>query len=134
MINLRKPLPRQPAAVQWMILIFLSGIFVGTLETLRVPAALLIGPMGAAILAAMNGMTLRLPPWVFLGAQGIVGCMIAHSGSHPIGSVMFTRWPLLVATVLAIIIASTVLGWLLARRGLLPGAVAVWGSTPGPPM
>jgi uncharacterized protein len=131
MIDLSKPLPRQPAAVQWTILVFLSGIIVGTLETLRVPAALLIGPMGAAILATINGMTLRLPPWVFLGAQGIVGCMIAHSGSHPIGSVMFTRWPLLLATVLAIIIASTILGWLLARRGLLPGAVAVWGSTPG---
>jgi uncharacterized protein len=57
--------------------------------------------------------------------------MIAHSGSHTIGSVMFARWPLLLATVLAIIIASTIVGWLLARRGLLPGAVAVWGSTPG---
>jgi uncharacterized protein len=131
MINLRKPLPRQPAAVQWMILIFLSGIFVGTLETLRVPAALLIGPMGAAILAAMNGMTLRLPRFVFLGAQGIIGCMIAHSGSRPIGVVIVTRWPLLLATVLAIIIASSSLGWLLARWRVLPGAVAVWGSSPG---
>ena len=72
MIDLSKPFPRQPAAVQWMILVFLSGIFVGTLETLRVPAALLIGPMGAAILATINGVTLRLPPWVFQARKGLL--------------------------------------------------------------
>lgn len=131
MNDLRKPFRRQPSAIKWMILIFLSGTFAGVLQTLHVPATLLLGPMFAAILVAVNGVTLQLPRSTFLGAQGIIGCMIAHGASHPIGSAMFSRWPLLLATVLAIIATSSVLGWLLARQGVLPGAVAVWGSSPG---
>ena len=41
------------------------------------PAALLIGPMLAAIVAGTNGATVRVPPLGFAGAQAIVGCLIA---------------------------------------------------------
>jgi uncharacterized protein len=131
LIKFRKPFSRQPAAIQWLILVLISGTFAVTLQALRVPAALLIGPMVAAILVAVKGMTSHLPRAAFLGAQGIIGCMIANGLSHPIASAIFTRWPLFLATVLAIIAASSVLGWLLARLGVLPEAVAVWGSSPG---
>jgi membrane AbrB-like protein len=130
-IDLRKTFRSQLAAVKWMILIFLSGTFAGVLQTLQVSAAPLIGPLCAAILVTVTGVKLRLPRSAFLGAQGIIGCMIARGVSPPIDLAMFTRWPLLLATVLAIITASSILGWLLARRGVLPGAVAVWGSSPG---
>ncbi len=130
-IAFRELVSGQPAAVKWLTLILLSGTFAATLQALSVPAALLIGPMSAAILVAISGMMLHLPRAAFLGAQGIIGCMIANGVSHPIGSAMFTRWPLFLATVLAIIVASSLLGWLLARWNVLPGAVAVWGSSPG---
>ena len=59
-------------------LIILSAILVVTLEDLRLPAALLLGPRGAGILDAANGMTLRIPRWLFLAAQAVIGCMIVR--------------------------------------------------------
>lgn len=128
---LRQTLDRLPAAIQWTVLITLSGAFAAILQILHFPAAPLIGPMGAAILATINGVTLQLPRAAFLGAQGVIGWMIANGASHPFGAAMLSRWPLFLAAVLAIIAASTLLGWFLARWDVLPGAVAVWGSSPG---
>src|SRR5262249_35002073 len=41
------------------------------------------------------------------------------------------HWPLFVAVVVALIVASSTLGWLLTRWRVLPGTTAVWGSSPG---
>jgi hypothetical protein len=41
------------------------------------------------------------------------------------------HWPLFLAVGLAVILASTALGWLMTRWQVLPGTTAVWGTSPG---
>ena len=47
--------------VQWAALLLVSLLFAGVLELASLPAALLIGPMLAAIVAGTNGATIRVP-------------------------------------------------------------------------
>ena len=42
------------AALRWLVLIILSGVFALGLEVSRLPAALLLGPMIAAILCGVR--------------------------------------------------------------------------------
>lgn len=117
---------------QWTVLAVLSVIFVLLLELLKLPATLLLGTMCAAIVVAAAGdCALRVPNRPFLLAQGVVGCLIARSITPPIIGTILHNWPLLLAMVIAVIAVSNLLGWVLARRGVLPGTTAIWGSAPG---
>ena len=95
------------------------------------PAALLLGPMIAAILVAIAGGDIRVPHHPVLIAQAVIGCMIARSIPPSIIGEILRDWPLFVAVVFAVIAASSTLGWLLTRWRVLPGTAAVWGSSPG---
>jgi membrane AbrB-like protein len=101
------------------------------LEAIRLPAALLLGPMIAAILLAIAGSDVRVPHYPVLIAQAVIGCMIARSIPPSIIGEILRDWPLFVAVVFAVIAASSTLGWLLTRWRVLPGTAAVWGSSPG---
>jgi uncharacterized protein len=116
---------------QWLVLLAFSLLFAGALEYAALPAALLIGPMLAAILAGTNGATVRVPRPLFAAAQAIVGCLVAASISTDIFSVFHKEWPLFLVVVLATLAASSLLGWLISRWRILPGTTAVWGSSPG---
>ena len=120
-----------PRALQWSVLIILSGLFALGLEAIRLPAALLLGPMIAAILVAIAGSGVRIPHHPALIAQAVIGCMIARSIPPTIIGEIWRGWPLFVAVVTAVIAASGALGWLLTRWRVLPGTTAVWGSSPG---
>lgn len=115
----------------WGVLILISLALVWLLEMLRLPAALLLGPMLAAIILVMAGMTFGLSRPLFNLAQAVVGLMIADhlpaSVFHEIGG----DWLIFLAGTSFTIIASAFLGWLLARSSLLPGTTAIWGSSPG---
>ncbi|WP_254633904.1 AbrB family transcriptional regulator [Mesorhizobium sp. GbtcB19] len=115
---------------QWLVLLVFSLLFAGALELVALPAALLIGPMLAAILAGTNGATVRVPRPLFGSAQAIVGCLVASSISADIFPVFYAEWPLFLAVV-ATVAASSLLGWLISRWRILPGTTAVWGSSPG---
>jgi membrane AbrB-like protein len=117
--------------LQWPVLIVLSGLFALTLETMRLPAALLLGPMIAAILVAVFGTGARVPHLLFLIAQAVIGCMIARTIPAAVIGEILRNWPLFIAVVAAVIAASSALGWQLTRWRVLPGTTAVWGSTPG---
>jgi membrane AbrB-like protein len=117
--------------VQWAALLFLSVLFVLALEAAQLPAALLLGPMAAAIVIAAAEGTLRVPSWPFYAAQGVIGCMIARVFTPSLLGAMVKDWPLFLAAVIAVIAASSALGWLLTRWRVLPGTTAVWGSSPG---
>lgn len=119
------------ASVQWAVLIALSIPFVIALEMLRLPAALLLGPMAAAILIAMADGSLRIPQPLFVFAQAVLGCMIARSLAPSLFGEMLKDWPLFAAGVFSVVAASSGLGWLLARFQVLPGTAAIWGSAPG---
>lgn len=125
------PLSRYPLAIRWLILAVLSVLLVALLEWAGLSAALLLGPMVAGIVVAIAGADIRTPKWSSVVAQGIVGCMIARTLSPAIIKVIAQDWPLFVSIVLAAVVISTVLGWLLGRWKVLPPASAVWGSSPG---
>ncbi len=118
-------------AVQWLVILSVSLLFVGALEVAALPAALLIGPMMAGIVAGTNGATVRVPRLAFAAAQAIVGCLVAASISPGIFPVFVAEWPLFLGVVTATLVASSVLGWLISRWRILPGTTAVWGSSPG---
>ena len=116
---------------QWLVLLVFSLLFAGALGIAALPAALLIGPMLAAILAGTNGATVRVPQPAVRSAQAVVGCLVASSISADIFPVFYQEWPLFLGVVVATVAASSLLGWLISRWRILPGTTAVWGSSPG---
>jgi hypothetical protein len=124
---------RQSAA-QWIVIVASSAAIGAVFAWLRVPAALLLGPMLAGIAIAASGGTARVPNAVFLLAQGVIGCMVANMAPLAIAGEMLSRWPVFVFGVLAVIAVSTSLGWWMTRMRILPGTAALWGSSPGAAM
>ena len=121
----------RPVTVRWALLAVLTLAFAVGLQSLRLSAAWLLGPMVAAILIAIGGGAVRVPRFAFLFAQAIVGCLFARAFTPTILSEILRAWPLFVAGVLSVVVASIILGWLLARSRVLPGTTAIWGSFPG---
>src|SRR3954451_14867453 len=92
--------------VQWTVMLLLSAVFVVLLEALRLPAALLLGPMVAAILVAAAETSVRVPRLPFRTAQAVIGCMIARSITPEIVGTMIQDWPLFLVAVFSVIAAS----------------------------
>ena len=125
------PLASMPKAAQWLFLLAGSVLLAGVLELAQLPAALLIGPMLAAIAAGSYGANIRVWRPAFGMSQALVGVLIAASLSPDIFSSFVAGWPLFLSAVLATVAASSFLGYLISRWKILPGTTAVWGSSPG---
>jgi membrane AbrB-like protein len=121
----------KPAWQQWVLLLLASLAFIVPLELIHLPAALLLGAMGAAILIAVFEGKPQPPQWAYVIAQGLIGCLVARSIGPGILKEMAAHWPVFLAGVVAVLLFSTALGALLARWQVLPGTTAVWGSAPG---
>lgn len=117
--------------LRWLCLILLSLVFIVLLELVHLPAALLLGPMAAAIIFAASDRPLNVPALLFQFSQGVVGAMIARVIPASIFVEIGHDWPLFFACIFSVLVASSLLGWLLARFQVLPGSTAVWGSSPG---
>ncbi|MEF2071563.1 AbrB family transcriptional regulator [Consotaella aegiceratis] len=117
--------------LRWIVLLALSVALVAALEALDLPAAPLLGPMIAAVLLVAANVSVRVPVQPYYLAQAVVGCMIARSMTTTIMTEMAHDWPVFIAAVGSVIVASNLLGWLLARLGVLPGTTAIWGASPG---
>ena len=115
----------------WIALLLLSLAFGGILLWLHLPAALLLGPMLAAIAIGAARGGINAPQPAFLLAQGFIGCMIAKMIPLSIVDEIGLHWPLFIIGVLSVILASGLLGWLLVRMRVLPGTAVLWGSSPG---
>jgi uncharacterized protein len=116
---------------RWVALVALSALVSLGWGALGLPAALLLGPMIAGIIFGVNGLRLEIPKWPFLGAQAVIGAMVSM-GITPAIVAAFSREPLLFLLVmLATVVAASALGWLISRTGLIPGATAVYGTSPG---
>jgi membrane AbrB-like protein len=125
---------REPS-VQWMLLLCLSVLFVVPLELLHLPAALLLGPMIAAIvIAAIGEASIRVAPIPFILAQGMIGVMIARSLSPSILGEVMKDWPLVFGVAISVMAAANLMGILLTRQNILPGTTAIWGFSPGAAM
>jgi uncharacterized protein len=116
---------------QWAILIAASAAIAVVLEMVAVPAALLLGPMLAGILVGVNGGRIRAPRLPVIGAQSVIGCLIASAITSEIVFTFLKDWPLFIAVVAAIIATSAALGWMITRMKVLPGTTAMWGIAPG---
>jgi membrane AbrB-like protein len=120
-----------PVTAQWAVLAVLSFVIGAVLVWLAVPAALFLAPMLSAVLLSVNGGGVRISPWIGISAQGLIGCMIARMLPPSIFGEMLVHWPLFIATMLAVIAAAGLLGWLAARFRVLPGTTVIWGLSPG---
>ncbi len=120
-----------PRAMQWGLLLAASLAFIIPLEFVRLPAALLLGAMAAAILIAVYDGTLAVPHGPYVFAQALIGCLVARSIGPAILKTLYLQWPLFLAGVGSVLVISSSLGAALARWKVLPGTTAVWGSAPG---
>jgi membrane AbrB-like protein len=118
-------------ALQWALLLAGSALLAALFRLAGLPAALLLGPLVAGIVLSTNGGSLRVPRLPYIGAQAIIGCLIARAITPQILLAFLARWPLFLAVTLAVIAAASFSGWLLTRSGALPGTTAIWGSSPG---
>lgn len=122
---------RLPSVLQWALILLVSAILTTAIAYAGLPAAMLIGPMLAGVIAGMNGATVRIPKPVFAGGQAIIGILIAGSIQPAILAAFIDDWPLFMFGVLSTVAASSYLGWQISRWKVLPGTTAVWGSAPG---
>ncbi|HEY0686580.1 MAG TPA: AbrB family transcriptional regulator [Steroidobacter sp.] len=119
------------SAAQWLSLILLTAALVFVLRAAHVPAALLLGPMLAAIIFAVSGSSIRLPRSFTIGAQAILGCLIAQAINADLIAIVSAHWALFVGFNVATMLVAASLGWLITRAGWLPGTAAIWGLSPG---
>ena len=122
---------RLPRVEQCCIVVAASVVLALGLHAARFPAPLLFGPMVAGILVGIYRGKIRVPRLAFLGAQSVIGCLIATTITPAIVTSFAHGWPVFLGVVFASVGVSSTLGWLLSRWGGLPGTTAVWGSSPG---
>jgi membrane AbrB-like protein len=115
----------------WLALAVTSIAFATLMRELHVPAAFMLGPMIAAIFFALSGAGIRLHKNYSLGAQAIMGCLIAHLINPGLLAVFTEHWLMLVAINIAALLLIVALGLLITRRGWLPDTTAIWGLSPG---
>jgi membrane AbrB-like protein len=125
------PLARLPRPAEWGVLLAASAGFVALLKLAGLPAAFMLGPMIAAILVRIAGGTIRVHHGFQNVAMAVLGCMIARSLTPAVLGTVLRQWPLCVAVVTSTVLASSVLGWGIARWRVIPGSTAVWGLSPG---
>jgi uncharacterized protein len=118
-------------ASQWTALIVLSVGIGAVLLWMHAPAALMLGPLIAGIVVASGGGKVRFPLPAFVVAQGIIGCMIARMVPLSIMGDILNHWALFTAGVLSVVVACSLIGWLMTRLHMLPGTTALWGMSPG---
>ena len=124
-------LRERPQTLQWGVLLVASFIWVAVFELVRLPAALMLGAVAAGILLSWFEGRVRIPPWTFVFAQGLVGCLVARSITADIVTTIVRKWPMFLLLIGAVIIFAAALGFVLARWKVFPGTTAVWGSSPG---
>ncbi len=119
------------SAARWSALLALAVTATAALLLLRIPAALLLGPMAAAVVLAGSGRPVRLPPALFTAAQAIVGIMIARVYTPSLLAEAARRWPLFLGAIVSVLAAACLIGFVLSRWRVLPGTAALWGAFPG---
>jgi membrane AbrB-like protein len=113
------------------LLVTTAGL-VALLYVIGLPAAFLLGAMGAAMIFAGQGeVTPRLPGWLFPFAQAVVGCLIARNFTLTLFRTVGQHLVLFAGTTLSVLFVATALGLILTRLRVLPGSTALWGSFPG---
>lgn len=117
--------------VLWAALVAASAVLGFGLTLAQFPAALLLGPMVAAIVFGVRGAPLRMPKRAFQASQAMIGCMVAHAITAEITKTLIADGPLILLVVGVTVMAGALVGLVLTRLRVLPGTTAAWGSSPG---
>jgi membrane AbrB-like protein len=113
------------------LLLVVTAALVLPLYLLGLPAAFLLGAMGAAMIVVGRGGAVHLPEWIFALAQAVVGCLIARSFTPALFHALLQHLALFAGVTLCVLLVATALGLALTRLRVLPGSTALWGSFPG---
>lgn len=124
-------MPRSENLTNQVALAVLTSVLVAAFYLLRIPAAFLLGAMGAAMFIAGRGVTLRFPEPVFALAQAVIGCMVAKTFTPELFHTIGARAAIFAGATLSVLFVATLMGIVLARAKLLPGSTALWGIFPG---
>jgi membrane AbrB-like protein len=100
-------------------------------ETAHLPGAWLIGPMLVGIGAGLVGRPPGLPRWSVLGAQGVVGMLVAGSFDPATLPRIAASWPAVLVAVGGTLAVSVAVGIGLARATTLDRATTTLGTLPG---
>lgn len=128
------PATRAPLALRlrhWGTLVACTILLSALFTVLHLPAGVLLGGMLVAIVMATREMRLQVPPLQFALAQGLIGCLMAHSLHPSVLNRVAHDWPLFLCITLLVLATSALLGFVLTRRQLLSGTTAIWGLAPG---
>jgi uncharacterized protein len=120
-----------PAAAQWAALVALSAVVSLIWAAAGLPAAQMLGPMIGGIVFGVNGLRLAVPRWSYLGSQAVIGSMVSAAITPAMVATFSHDVPLFSIVIAATLLGAASLGWLISRSGLLPGATAVYGVSPG---
>jgi uncharacterized protein len=120
-----------PSAVQWVALLTVSALISLIWGAAGLPAALLLGPMIGGIVFGVNDVRLEVPRRPYLAAQGLIAAMVSGSITPAIVMSFTHEFGLFCAVIGATLLGAATLGWLISRFGLLPGATAIYGTSPG---
>jgi membrane AbrB-like protein len=131
---MKKNPPDYGSPSAWAELVFLTLLLVFLLEQVDLPAAPLIGAIAAALFPALREVKIRVPAVLFFTAQSMLGCIIARSLSVSALRGMLDNFPLALLAVLAVVVFSSVIGWIVTMRQILPGTTGIWGTSPGAAM
>ena len=124
-------MPETRILLRWTALVAVSAALAYGLSRAHFPAAFLLGPMLAAIIFGVRGAGLSLPRPLFLGAQAVIGCLVAHSATTEIAATLREDGLIIFAVVGVTVVAGALTGLALTRLRVLPGTTAAWGSSPG---
>lgn len=120
-----------PASLQWGVLLVLSLAFVAVALWVRLPAALMIGPMVAAVLIGTADGSIRVPMGPMIAVQGFIGFLMGRAIPLTFVEDLARDWPLVLMGLAGVIVAAGAIGLLLTRWGGLPGTTGVWGISAG---
>jgi len=125
------PLQPLPTAGRWAVLLAASALAATALQWARLPAALLLGPLIAAILVQTAGGVVAVPRAFLVVAQAVIGCLVARSITPAIVGGFASHWPVFLGVVALSMAASVAIGWAMSHFRIVPGTTAVWGMLPG---
>jgi uncharacterized protein len=125
------PLQPLPTAARWAVLLAAAAMTAAALQWARLPAALLLGPLAAAVLVQTAGGAVKVPRAFVAATQAVIGCLVAHSITPSIVGGFAVHWPVFLGVVVLSLAASVAIGWAMSRLRVVPGTTAVWGMLPG---
>lgn len=127
----RYSLVNVPKPLQWLLLLLISALLILVGILIDLPAAALLGAMFGAIFIAAGEANVKVHHWLSLVTQAVVGCFIARSITVEFFMSMGQHLPVIAVSIAFVLLASMVMGYILALMKVFPGTSAIWGAAPG---